>query len=91
MALSTAIHVLSSLIGIASGFVVIAGFLTGDRLRSWNLFFLVTTTATSLTGFLFPITRLTPGIVVGAISLGVLGLASVARGKRASKTYMLAS
>lgn len=91
MSLLLIVHVLISLIGIASGLVAIAGFLTGNRFRSWNLVFLVATTATSLTGFLFPITRVTPGIVVGAISLGVLGLAFVALSKRAAKTYIVAA
>jgi len=41
--------------------------------------FLVTTTATSLTGFGFPFVRLLPSDIVGAISLVVLAVAIVAR------------
>ena len=75
----TAAHVLISLAGIASGFVVIYGFLTGRRLDRWTAIFLATTVLTSLTGFLFPIQRLTPGIVIGIVSLLVLAVAIIAR------------
>jgi hypothetical protein len=75
----TAAHVLISLAGIASGFVVIYGFLTGRRLDRWTAIFLATTVLTSLTGFLFPIQRLTPGIVIGIVSLLVLAVAIFAR------------
>ena len=89
MTLLTIVHVLISLVGIGAGLIVIAGFVTGNRFPRWNLLFLSATTATSLTGFLFPITKLTPGLVVGIVSLGVLGLAFAARGKNWSKTYVL--
>src|SRR5215831_8684463 len=75
----TVAHVLISLAGIASGFVVIYGFLTGRRLDLWTAIFLATTVLTSLTGFLFPIERLTPGIVIGFVSLLVLAVAMIAR------------
>ena len=75
----TLAHVLISLAGIASGFVVIYGFLTGRRVDLWTAIFLATTVLTSLTGFLFPIERLTPGIVIGIVSLVVLAVAIVAR------------
>src|SRR5262249_5931284 len=74
----TLAHVLISLAGIASGFVVY-GFLTGRRLECWTAIFLATTVLTSLTGFLFPIERVTPGIVIGIVSLVVLAIAIVAR------------
>jgi hypothetical protein len=41
--------------------------------------FLLTTIATSLTGFGFPIKGVTPGIVLGVISLVVLAIAVYAR------------
>ena len=75
----TLAHVLISLAGIASGFVVIYGFLNGRRLDRWTAIFLATTVLTSLTGFLFPIERLTPGIVIGIVSLLVLAVAIFAR------------
>lgn len=69
------VHVAISLIGIATGFVVIWGFLNSKPLNAWTATFLVTTVGTSVTGFLFPITKLTPGIIFGLISLPVLGVA----------------
>jgi hypothetical protein len=89
MTLLTIVHVLISLAGIGAGLIVIAGFMAGNRFPRWNLLFLAATTATSLTGFLFPIEKLTPGIIVGIVSLGVLGLAFAARAKNWPKTYIL--
>jgi hypothetical protein len=75
----TWLHVVLSLVGIGSGFIVMFGLLVGMRLDRWTGFFLGTTVATSLTGFLFPIKQLTPGLVIGAISLVVLAVAILAR------------
>ena len=75
----TLLHVLISLVGIGSGLVVIYGFLTSNRLDRWTLLFLVTTVATSVTGFFFPIQHLTPGLVVGVLSLLLLAVAIGAR------------
>jgi hypothetical protein len=75
----TLIHVLMSLLGIGSGIVVMYGFLTNQRLNRWTAVFLLTTALTSLTGFLFPFTAMTPAIKLGIISLVVLTLAIVTR------------
>jgi len=75
----TALHVLISLVGIASGLVVMYGLLTANRLERWTTLFLVSTAATSLTGFLFPFKGVTPGIVLGILSIIVLALAVVGR------------
>ena len=75
----TLIHVLLSLAGIGSGFIVVYGFLTGKRLDGWTAIFLATTVLTSLTGFLFPVEHLLPSHVVGVISLVVLAVAILAR------------
>lgn len=75
----TVIHVAISLIGIGSGFVVLYGLLTSQRLEGWTRLFLGTTVATSLTGFLFPFEGFTPGDTVGVISLVVLSVAMLAR------------
>jgi len=74
----TLVHVLLSLAGIGSGFIVVYGFLTGKRLDGWTAIFLATTALTSLTGFLFP-EHLLPSHVVGVISLVVLAVAILAR------------
>src|SRR5580704_1304512 len=61
----TLFHVVLSLVGIGSGFVVLSGMLHSKQLEGWTRLFLVTTAATSVTGFLFPFHGVTPGIVVG--------------------------
>lgn len=75
----TSLHVFLSLVGIGSGFIVILGLLAGMRLDRWTALFLASTVATSATGFLFPIHQLTPGLIVGALSLIVLAVAILAR------------
>ncbi len=75
----TLIHVAISLLAIASGFVVLFGLIAGRRLNVWTAAFLATTIATSVTGFGFPIKGVTPGIVLGVISLVVLAIALYAR------------
>jgi hypothetical protein len=75
----THIHVAISLVAILSGLVVLSGLLTNRRLDNWTSFFLLTTVATSLTGFFFPFHGFTPAIGVGIISLIVLAVAIVAR------------
>jgi len=77
--LFTQFHVLISLLGIASGFVVVYGMLTGDPLDGWTAFFLATTIATSVTGFMFPFQKLLPSHIVGIISLVVLAVVIYAR------------
>lgn len=72
-------HVLISLVGIVSGFVVLFGLLTAKRLEGWTGLFLVTTVATSVTGFGFPIDIILPSHIVGIISLVVLAIAIIAR------------
>jgi hypothetical protein len=67
-----------SLIGIASGFVVLYGLLTGRSLRGWTALFLAATVLTSLTGFPRPPFGLDPARIVGLISLALLALAIAA-------------
>jgi hypothetical protein len=76
--LFTAFHVLISLIGILSGFVAVLGMVRSKPLDWWTDLFLVTTIATSVTGFLFPFRGFTPAIGTGIISMIVLALAVVA-------------
>jgi hypothetical protein len=66
-------------VGIASGFVALFGLLVGKRLDGWTKLFLITTVATSVTGFFFPFHSFTPAIGVGIISLLVLAIAIFAR------------
>jgi hypothetical protein len=74
----TAFHVILSLLGIVSGLIVLAGFMAGRLQFFWNLLFLVTTILTSVTAFAFPNAHITPGIVLGILSLIVLAIALLA-------------
>jgi hypothetical protein len=78
----TFVHVVISLVGILSGLVVLFGLIAGKRLDGWTALFLVTTVATSVTGFMFPFHKLLPSHVVGVISLVVLAIAILARYSR---------
>jgi hypothetical protein len=75
----TTVHVIISLVGIVSGLIVIFGMLAAKRLNGWTALFLLTTILTSVTGFGFPFTHVTPGIKVGIISLVVLAITLLAR------------
>ena len=75
----TMVHVLISLLGIFTGLIVLFGMLAGKRLDGWTRWFLITTVATSVTGFFFPFHGFTPAIGVGIISLLVLAVAIYAR------------
>jgi hypothetical protein len=74
----TFVHVVLSLIGIASGLVVVIGLLGGKRLIGWATVFLASAVLTSVTGFFFPFHKLLPSHVLGIISLVALALAMVA-------------
>jgi len=75
----TIVHVLISLVGIFTGLIVLFGMLAGNRLDIWTKWFLITTVATSVTGFFFPFHGFTPAIALGIMSLIVLALAIFAR------------
>lgn len=77
--LFTLFHVAISLLGIASGLVVLRGLLASKRLDGWTALFLSTTTATSVTGFLFPFRGFTPALGTGIVSMLVLAVACYAR------------
>ena len=82
LTLLTLVHVAISLIGIASGAVVVNGFLDNKDFKPWTTLFLSTTVATSVTGFFFPVHHFMPSHAVGIISLLVLALAIYARSSR---------
>src|ERR1700733_1026752 len=75
----TLVHILISLVGIGSGFLVMFGLLTARRFDGATALFLATTVLTSVTGFGFPFDHLLPSHVVGIISLIVLAVAIPAR------------
>jgi hypothetical protein len=78
----TLFHVILSLIGIVAGFIGLKAWLTGRLRPGWTAIFLVTTIATTLTGFLFPFTVFTPAIGFGIISAVFLAVAVFALYRR---------
>lgn len=74
----TLVHVLISLVGIASGLVVLFGWLAGKKLNFWTAIFLASTALTSVTGFFFPFRGFSPPVVLGIISSVLLAIAILA-------------
>ena len=91
----TLLHVVISLIALASGFVVLYGLLSAKKFDRWTLLFLSSMILTDITGYCFPTAHLLPSQIVGAISLLALALAIGARYRlhfrgRARLTYVIA-
>ena len=74
----TTLHVVISLIAIASGLVVMFGLLGSSRMPGLTAIFLLFTILTSATGFLFPFEKLLPSHMVGILSLVLLAIACLA-------------
>jgi hypothetical protein len=74
----TQFHVILSLMGIASGILVVLAMLRVNRSPAMTAIFLLTTVATSATGFLFHFAGFGPQEIIGVISLVVLGVAILA-------------
>jgi len=77
LATFTQLHVIISLIAIISGIVVVLGMLGANRMPGMTALFLITTVATSVTGFMFPM-PFDPADAIGIISLVFLALAILA-------------
>ena len=71
----TLVHAIISLVGIATGLVVLLGMLRGHMHAGWTAIFLATTLLTTLTGFLFPISGFTPALGTGVLSTIILAVA----------------
>jgi len=78
----TTFHVVLSLVGIATGLVVLYGALKSTNYPTWTALFIATTILTSVTGFLFPRDHVLPSHGVGAVSLVVLAVAAFALYRR---------
>jgi hypothetical protein len=74
----TIMHVIITLIAIATGFVVMFGMLCSKKLSGWTAIFWLTTLLTSVTGFMFPIRGFTPALGVGTVALIVLAIGLLA-------------
>ena len=71
----TLTHVLISLVGIATGLVLLLALMGGRNPGNWAALFLIFTLLTSVTGFFFHNEHITPAQIVGGISLIALALA----------------
>src|ERR1700692_994980 len=78
LATFTTVHVVISLIAIVAGLVVMGGMLGSSRQPGLTAIFLLFTILTSATGFLFPFNGVTPGDIIGALSLVLLAIACIA-------------
>src|ERR1700744_1200506 len=81
LATFTMVHVIISLIGIASGIIVMFGLLGFNRMPGMTAIFLLSTILTSATGFLIPhllTEKLLPSHMVGILSLVLLAIACIA-------------
>lgn len=79
------VHVAVSLLGIATGLVAMPALAVGRWLPGWQATFLVTTALTSLTGFLFTFSGVTPAFVFGVVSMVLLAIAVAALPLRRSR------
>jgi len=71
----TLVHLAISLAAILTGLPVLGAMLKGKMPITLTGIFLALTVLTSVTGFFFPNTTITPAMIIGAISLVVLALA----------------
>ena len=74
----TILHVIISLIAIVAGLIVMFGMVGSNRQPGLTAIFLIFTILTSVTGFMFPFNGVTPGIVVGILSIILLAIACIA-------------
>jgi hypothetical protein len=74
----TTLHVVVSLLAIATGFIVAGGMLAARQLPGITAVFLASTVLTSVSGLLFPFSGLLPSHVFAILSLVVLALALLA-------------
>src|SRR5690242_8749980 len=78
LATFTLVHVIISLVAIATGIVVMAAMIGRRTTPVLTAIFLLFTILTSATGFLFPVPQLLPSHVIAIISLLLLATACVA-------------
>ncbi len=74
----TTLHVVISLIAIVAGLVVMFGMLGQHKPGRLTATFLLFTILTSVTGFMFPFDGITPGILIGILSVILLAVACIA-------------
>src|SRR5476649_2252820 len=75
----TILHVIITLIAIATGFIVMFGMVCSKKMSGWSAIFWLTTLLTSVTGFMFPIHGFTPALGVGGFAMVVPAIGLLAR------------
>ncbi|WP_146604500.1 hypothetical protein [Rhodoplanes roseus] len=73
----TSLHVAISLVGISSGLLLFIRMIAGRDVSAVSIVFLVTTAATTATGFLYPVSSAGVRHLVGVASLATLSVAVV--------------
>jgi hypothetical protein len=79
LTLLTYVHTALSLIAIAAGIPVAMGLLRSEAAKFWTVIFLLTSVLTSVTGFLFPLSRFGDSHWIGLLSLIALAAAIAAQ------------
>jgi hypothetical protein len=74
----TTLHVVISLIAIVAGLIVMFGMVGTYHSGGLTAVFLIFTILTSVTGFMFPFNGVTPGILIGILSVILLAIACLA-------------
>jgi hypothetical protein len=74
----TTFHVVISLIAIVAGVIVMFAMVDAKKAPGLTTIFLIFTILTSVTGFMFPFNGVTPGILIGILSMILLAIACVA-------------
>ena len=74
----TNLHVIITLIAIVAGLIVMFGMVGPYKSGGLTAIFLLFTILTSVTGFMFPFNGVTPGIVIGILSVILLAIACLA-------------
>lgn len=74
----TLFHVAISLVAIGTGFIVVYGLFTANRMAGITALFLATTALTSLTGFFFHRPHILPSHIVGLIAMVVVAVTVLA-------------
>ena len=87
--LFTGIHVVLSLLGILSGFLVLLLLIGKKQHTIWTPVFFVSNILTDVTGFLFPFKGVTPGIILGVLSLIALLVAIVVSANKTKRGLFL--
>jgi hypothetical protein len=82
LATFTAVHIVLSLVAIASGCALVFGLLTARPLPVWTAIFLSTAALTCLAGFMFPFHGMTLSIEMGIPALVALLMAAIDRYSR---------